>query len=295
MFNIITPTYNREHTLDRVYNSLLDQTYKEFVWIIVDDCSVDNTELLVEKWIAESKITIIYNKLVSNKGKGHAVNYGLDFCKLPYTIIADSDDSFVSNTLSDLYELWSIINKTSISKSIASIWTLTVNEKNQIVGDKFPKDLWQVDFYERVIKNNIDGEKWACWRTEILANTKMYAQEACYIEESQTWNKINKAHDFLCVNLAHRCYYDSPDGIIASKKTRLTLAKMKYYNSYYGLKDVTTKELISYKFYWNLAFDYISGMLFFTDKTIKLSTNKFVASLVIFLLMSPKRLISKLL
>lgn len=295
MFNIITPTYNRKHTLDRVYESLIDQTYKDFVWIIVDDCSTDGTDLLIESWISDAKITIAYHKLDQNQGKSHAVNHGLDFCKYQYTIVADSDDSFEPHTLSDLIEFWSIIDKTSNTKTIASIWTLTKDENDHIVGDKFPKDLWQVDFEERVLKNNIDGEKWACWRTNILVNTKMYAQANCYIEESQTWNRINKKHDFLCVNLVHRRYYYSPDGIIATKKSRLTLSKLKFYNSYYGLKEITINELISHKFYWNMAFDYISGSIYFTDKAVKLPTNKFWISLVVFLLMSPKRLLNKLL
>ena len=49
-FTIFTPTYNRAHTLDRVYKSLLSQTFTEFEWVIVDDGSTDNTEKIVEKW-----------------------------------------------------------------------------------------------------------------------------------------------------------------------------------------------------------------------------------------------------
>ena len=43
MFSILTTTYNTGHFLHRVYESLLDQTFKEFEWIIVDDGSTDNT------------------------------------------------------------------------------------------------------------------------------------------------------------------------------------------------------------------------------------------------------------
>ncbi len=46
LISIITPTYNREKTLVRVYDSLCRQTYKRIEWIVVDDGSVDNTKKL---------------------------------------------------------------------------------------------------------------------------------------------------------------------------------------------------------------------------------------------------------
>ena len=39
MISILTPTYNRAHTLPRLYKSLKQQTMKDFEWIIVDDGS----------------------------------------------------------------------------------------------------------------------------------------------------------------------------------------------------------------------------------------------------------------
>ncbi|MFQ5451045.1 MAG: glycosyltransferase family 2 protein, partial [Nitrospinaceae bacterium] len=46
-FTVFTPTYNRAYTLDRVYNSLVAQTFRDFEWLIVDDGSTDNTKELV--------------------------------------------------------------------------------------------------------------------------------------------------------------------------------------------------------------------------------------------------------
>ena len=62
---IITPTYNRAHTLSRVYESLKRQTFRDFKWIIMDDGSTDNTEGLVKifdcfGWNKKSRIQISY-------------------------------------------------------------------------------------------------------------------------------------------------------------------------------------------------------------------------------------------
>ena len=47
---VLTATYNRAHLLGDLYESLCRQTSKDFVWIIIDDGSSDNTRQLCEKW-----------------------------------------------------------------------------------------------------------------------------------------------------------------------------------------------------------------------------------------------------
>lgn len=53
-FTIFTPTYNRAHTLPRVYESIRRQTRRDFEWVIVDDGSTDGTETLVQQWQKEA-------------------------------------------------------------------------------------------------------------------------------------------------------------------------------------------------------------------------------------------------
>ena len=50
ILTIFTPTYNRAHTLPRTYESLCRQNCKNFIWLIVDDGSADNTAELVRDW-----------------------------------------------------------------------------------------------------------------------------------------------------------------------------------------------------------------------------------------------------
>ena len=57
---VITPTYNRKKYLKRLYNSLCNQTVKNFKWLIVDDGSTDLTKQQVESFIDEGLLDIIY-------------------------------------------------------------------------------------------------------------------------------------------------------------------------------------------------------------------------------------------
>ena len=70
---IFTPTYNREEVLQRLYTSLKKQTNKQFIWLVIDDGSTDNTETVVRQWMAEKKIEIKYVKQ-KNVGKSLAHN-----------------------------------------------------------------------------------------------------------------------------------------------------------------------------------------------------------------------------
>ena len=57
---VFTPTFNRAYVLPQLYKSLLAQESVDFVWLIVDDGSTDNTKSLVEGWMGDEKIDIIY-------------------------------------------------------------------------------------------------------------------------------------------------------------------------------------------------------------------------------------------
>src|SRR5690606_25646744 len=100
---VITPTYNRAHTLERVYNSLKNQTFKDFIWLIVDDGSTDRTKELTEKFQAENQIEIQYHQIENSK-KFYAVFKAVEKVDSPYFTVLDSDDEYPPNALGILYK-----------------------------------------------------------------------------------------------------------------------------------------------------------------------------------------------
>lgn len=94
--SVITPTYNRESTLLRTINSVLNQTYTNFEYIIVDDCSTDNTKRLVKE-IDDERLK--YIKLDKNRGANAARNEGIRQAQGKYISFLDSDDQFTPEHL----------------------------------------------------------------------------------------------------------------------------------------------------------------------------------------------------
>ncbi len=87
-----TPTYNREKLLLNLYQSLLNQTNKNFIWLIIDDGSKDGTEQLVKSWQKENKIQIEYVKK-ENGGKHTAIELSNQVCTTEFIACIDSDDT----------------------------------------------------------------------------------------------------------------------------------------------------------------------------------------------------------
>lgn len=90
---IITPSYNRAYTLERLYTSLVNQTNNSLIWMIIDDGSTDDTESLINSFISKSEIEIEYIKK-KNGGKASAINLALNNVTTPYCTCLDSDDWF---------------------------------------------------------------------------------------------------------------------------------------------------------------------------------------------------------
>ena len=101
--SILTATYNREHLLPKLYNSLIEnsKTFTNFEWLIMDDGSSDNTEGLVKGWIKENKIEIKYYKQ-KNAGKMAAINNLSKYVTGDIWIEVDSDDYFIDDVLKDI-------------------------------------------------------------------------------------------------------------------------------------------------------------------------------------------------
>ena len=96
---IHTATFNRGYILGKAYESLKNQTCKDFEWIITDDGSTDGTSELVARWKTEDNgFDIIYNPL-PHVGIPRALNSGISKARTEWFLMLDSDDSLLPETV----------------------------------------------------------------------------------------------------------------------------------------------------------------------------------------------------
>ena len=100
MISIITPTYNRAHLLPRMVNSVLNQTFKDWELIIVDDGSTDDTSQIVQNF-KDSRIKYFPKE---NSGATASRNLGVNKAQGDYIIFLDSDDEAKANWLLEFHK-----------------------------------------------------------------------------------------------------------------------------------------------------------------------------------------------
>ena len=101
---ILTPTYNREGTLRKLFESLQKQTSKDFEWIVIDDGSKDNTEALVKEFIDKAEGYPVTYLKQENSGKHVALNNGIGKAQGELIFIVDSDDWLSDNAVETILE-----------------------------------------------------------------------------------------------------------------------------------------------------------------------------------------------
>ncbi|MFT0547270.1 glycosyltransferase family 2 protein [Allopusillimonas ginsengisoli] len=212
LFTVVTPTYNRAHTLERLYQSLRDQSFQDFEWVIVDDGSVDNTRTLVMGWQQEASFPIHY-MWQNNQHKKTAFNRGVQKASGELVVAIDSDDSLDANALYSMASAWNEISPADRQRYVA-ITGLCARPDGRIVGDMYPSDVFDATSLDMTFKYRVRGEKFGCLRTDVLRQFPFPEEIAGFVPESLVWRAIARA-GYLTrfVNQVFRVYYDSPDSL----------------------------------------------------------------------------------
>lgn len=107
LFSIIIPIYNCEQYIKKAITSILEQSYKNFELILVDDCSTDHSYTLCEDLATQDKrIKLLKN--LNNSGVSVSRNRGIECINGEYVTFVDADDFIESDYLERIY---SVLNK----------------------------------------------------------------------------------------------------------------------------------------------------------------------------------------
>jgi glycosyltransferase involved in cell wall biosynthesis len=212
---VFTPTYNRAYTLHLVFNSLLQQSFKDFEWLIVDDGSEDNTEALVTHWMAEADFPIryIYKK---NGGKHTALNEGIRSAKGQWFLVFDSDDACVANAFEVFHNAYNSIPETE-KVLFSTITGRCMDEKGQAVGPQYAAEVEDVsDPWQQLVMRS-SAERWGINRTSYLQQNLFpeFPGEK-FIPESIVWNRLSTKYSTRFINIPLRVFQPLPDGLTAS-------------------------------------------------------------------------------
>ena len=104
MITIITPFYNSRNTFERTFESVMMQSYRQYMWLIVDDGSCnEQINWLKDLCKHDERVRVICNS--QSKGAGGARNTGLLRCNSAFVTFIDSDDTWDPSFLSTVVAL----------------------------------------------------------------------------------------------------------------------------------------------------------------------------------------------
>lgn len=204
LYSILTPTYNRAHTLPKVYASLKQQTLQDFEWIIVDDGSSDHTAQLIQQWQQEAPFSIRYFKQL-NGGHHVATNKTIREAQGQFCIPLDSDDQLIPEALERFLKHWETIPENQREQYVG-ITALIETEAGTLMGSKFPTDIFDSDTTTMSYILRFGDDRKGMIRTEVLKRFPYPVfKDEKFMSDSIIWHRIAKIYktrfvnDILCV------------------------------------------------------------------------------------------------
>ena len=196
---VFTPTYNRESLLPRLYESLSRQTSDDFVWLIVDDGSTDNTKALIDSYKLENKVRILYFYR-ENGGKMRAHNDGVKNCATPYFLCVDSDDYLVETAVE---KLLAVANEKNIlsDASCAGIISHKGKSETELLSDvNFPENINKSTLYGLYL-NGFKGETTIMFVTDVIKRFLFPEIDGeKYVPEDYIYDKIDSEYEYIVLD-----------------------------------------------------------------------------------------------
>ncbi|MCK1983006.1 MULTISPECIES: glycosyltransferase family 2 protein [Peribacillus] len=205
---VFTPTYNRAYCLEKCYKSLVRQNNKDFIWLIIDDGSTDNTKEMAHHWIQEKKIDIKYY-WQENQGMHGAHNTAYKIIETELNVCIDSDDYMADGAVESIVSFW----RKHGNEKVSGIAALDATIDHQIIGSRLPEKLKSSTLFDLYNKYGVTGDKKLVYRTEL---TKQYPypvfKNEKYVGLAYKYYMLDKQYEMLLMNevLCHVEYL--PDG-----------------------------------------------------------------------------------
>ena len=198
LVSVVMPVFNGEPFLREAINSILNQTFTNFEFLIINDGSTDKTKKIIESY-SDSRICLINQK---NIGLIKTLNKGIKLSRGAYIARMDADDISEINRLEIQFQLM----ERELDIAVCGSWVRTFGTNNSI---------WQYPtHHDEICCRQLFSCAMAHPSTMIRRSTLMesnfnYNENCMHAEDYDLWVKISKRHKLININkvlLSHRIH-----------------------------------------------------------------------------------------
>jgi len=190
--SVIIPTYNRALLIRRAIASVLRQTYQDFEIIVIDDCSDDNTHVMVENFKDKR---IRYIKHLENKGSAAARNTGIKIAQGEYIAFQDSDDEWLPEKLERQMNVFN-----NAPPEVGVVYTRFKKIKNN--KRSYLAFYWvaqkEGDIHNNLLNGNYITTSTTVIKRECFDKTGMFDESLPRFQDWELWLRISRYYHFKC-------------------------------------------------------------------------------------------------
>lgn len=189
IITVLMSVYNAEKFVGEAIESILNQTFKDYEFIIINDTSTDNSKRIISSY-HDSRIKYIENK--TRLGLAASLNKGLRLAKGTYIARMDADDISLPNRLQLQYS----ILKNDRNINLISSHFVWINEKGKYISTHSLAASPEEIFYELQFRNCL-GHPTVIFNKKIIINEFGGYNERCEAEDNDLWLRVAKKYKIV--------------------------------------------------------------------------------------------------
>lgn len=205
--SVIIPTFNRSLLLQRAMESVLNQTWKDFELIVVDDASYDDTRETVKR-LSQNRPFIKYIRHKENLDVGEARNTGIKSSSAPLIAFLDDDDEWLPSKLEKQMRYLESLSDPRVGMVYTGAVWINPKTGKKLIHQRPNHTGW---IYEDLLKRNVivAGASSCLIKRRCFAKIGYFKPRQCY-EDWDLWLRLAKEFKIEAVDEFLVKYYQYP-------------------------------------------------------------------------------------
>ena len=212
LVSVIIPLYNREKTIQRSIDSVLNQTYTNIEVLVVDDASSDNSVQMLDKYEKDDRVKVFFQP--QNRGANAARNRGIKEARGEYVAFQDSDDVWLPDKLEKQIRY---MESENFHVSFCA-FERHYGEAVQIVPN-ISEQLNSENIREKLKRRNIVGTPTLVIHKSVIPEVGVFDEEMPRLQDYEYVIRIAKKFDICIVHEPLVMEYELDDSISRNQKS----------------------------------------------------------------------------